>query len=161
MTAGAGSAMRAWRLAAVAAGAVVVVDQATKQLVVTSIARGEHEKFFLGINLTNVRNPGVAFGALGGSPLITILTVTAIVLLAAYFSFHASMPMLWLPFGVVVGGALGNLADRAREGAVVDFIDFVIWPTFNVADAAIVIGILGLLYVIEGPSPGDDEKTKT
>src|SRR5436305_15096874 len=59
--------------------------------------------------------------------------------------------MLWLPFGAVVGGALGNLADRARDGAVIDFIKPVFWPAFNLADTAIVIGILGLLYVLEGP----------
>jgi signal peptidase II len=51
---------------------------------------------------------------------------------------------------MLLGGALGNLADRARQGAVIDFIDPVAWPAFNVADACIVIGVLGLLYVVEG-----------
>jgi signal peptidase II len=61
------------------------------------------------------------------------------------------MPYLWLPFGAVAGGAIGNLADRVRDGAVVDFIDPIFWPAFNLADVAIVLGIFGLLYVIEGP----------
>jgi signal peptidase II len=74
-----------------------------------------------------------------------------VVLLGLYFAFHTSTPYLWLPFGAVAGGALGNLADRAREGAVIDFIDPIVWPAFNIADAAIVLGILGLLYAIEGP----------
>jgi signal peptidase II len=60
------------------------------------------------------------------------------------------MPWLWLPVGMLLGGALGNLADRARQGAVIDFIDPVAWPAFNVADACIVIGVVALLYVVEG-----------
>jgi signal peptidase II len=60
--------------------------------------------------------------------------------------------MLWLPVGAVIGGAIGNLADRARAGAVVDFIDPIAWPAFNLADMAIVIGILGLVYIVEGGS---------
>lgn len=130
---------------------MVVIDQASKQIVVSSIARDTHVKFFLGIDLTYTRNRGIAFGALGGSGLVTILTIAAVVALAAFFTWRADVPMLWLPFGAVVGGALGNLADRARDGAVIDFIKPVFWPAFNIADAAIVIGILGLLYVLEGP----------
>jgi signal peptidase II len=64
------------------------------------------------------------------------------------------MPLLWLPVGMLVGGALGNLADRAREGAVIDFIDPVAWPAFNLADASIVLGVLTLLYVVEGQGQG-------
>jgi signal peptidase II len=63
---------------------------------------------------------------------------------------HRDMPWLWLPVGMLLGGALGNLADRARQGAVIDFIDPVAWPAFNVADACIVIGVVALLYVVEG-----------
>jgi len=145
-------AVRAWRLAGVVAGAVVVVDQATKQIVVSSVERGSRRNVFLGLDLTYVRNKGVAFGALGGGgTLVTALTVAAVVLLALYFAYHTSMPYLWLPFGAVAGGALANLADRARDGAVIDFLDPILWPAFNVADVSIVLGILGLLYVIEGP----------
>ena len=148
-----GPSVRAWRLAAVVTATVVLADQATKQIVVASLARGEHRNVFLGIDLTNARNKGVAFGALGGGgTLVTALTVAAVALLAVYFAFSATGSGLWLPFGLVVGGALGNLADRAREGAVIDFVDPIVWPAFNLADACIVVGILGLLYVIEGPS---------
>ena len=52
---------------------------------------------------------------------------------------------------LLVAGALGNLADRVRDGSVIDYVDPALWPAFNLADAAIVIGILGLLYVVEGP----------
>ncbi|MEA2404357.1 MAG: signal peptidase, partial [Thermoleophilaceae bacterium] len=68
-----------------------------------------------------------------------------------YFAMHARMPWLWLPVGVIAGGALGNLVDRVRDGAVIDFIDPSFWPAFNIADVCIVVGILGMLYVVEGP----------
>ena len=97
------------------------------------------------------RSRFVAFGALKGAGLVVLaLTLLALAALLAYFAANATKRMLWLPVGMVVGGALGNLADRARIGAVIDFIDPRFWPAFNLADAAIVLGILGLLYVIEG-----------
>jgi signal peptidase II len=146
------TARRAWLHAALAAAVLLAVDQATKQLVVHSLARGESRNVFFGIELTNVRNKGVAFGAFGGGGLpVTLLTVAAVGLLIGYFAMHATRPWLWLPVGVIAGGAFGNLLDRVREGAVIDFIDPMLWPAFNVADAGIVLGILGLLYVIEGP----------
>jgi signal peptidase II len=144
--------LRAWRLAVLVAAAVVLVDQVAKRIVVDSLERGEHHNVFLGIEVTYVRNKGVAFGALGGGgTLVTVVTVAAVLLLALYFAFNTSKPWLWLPFGVVAGGALGNLADRLREGSVVDWIDPIFWPAFNIADVAIVVGILGLLYVLEAP----------
>ena len=134
-----------------AAGLVVGLDQATKQAVQAEIGRGERINVFLGIDLTNTRNTGVAFGALeGGGAVVAILIGLSLALLLAYFALHAARPWLWLPVGVLVGGAVGNLADRARDGAVLDFIDPVAWPAFNLADAAVVIGVLGLLYVVEG-----------
>jgi signal peptidase II len=83
--------------------------------------------------------------------VLAILIGVALSLLVGYFALHAGRAWLWLPVGLLLGGALGNLADRARESAVIDFIDPVAWPAFNLADAAIVLGVLGLLYVIEGP----------
>ena len=134
------------------AAGVIVVDQVVKQIVMASLERDEHRNVFLGLDLTYVRNKGVAFGALGGGgTLVTALTVGAVLLLAVYFALNTGRAYLWLPFGAVAGGALSNLADRARDGAVVDFLDPILWPAFNLADVAIVIGILGLLYVIEGP----------
>ena len=152
---------RAWRLAAATAAVVVALDQVLKQWVVGSYARGESRDVFFGIDLTHVRNEGVAFGALGDSGLLVIaLTVAALAFLTIYFAFNARRPWLWLPGGAIAGGALGNLADRAREGSVIDYIDPVVWPAFNLADIAIVLGILALLYVVEGPrneEPADGE----
>ena len=134
------------------AGIVVALDQATKQLVVQSLRQGESVNVFLGIDITNTRNTGVAFGVFrGGGVIVGILIGLSLSLLVAYFLLHADHPLLWLPVGMLLGGALGNLADRAREGAVIDFIDPVLWPAFNLADASIVLGVLVLLWVLEGP----------
>ena len=133
------------------AGLVVALDQATKQLAVTRIDRGEEVEVFFGLDLTNARNTGVAFGAFeGGGAVVAVLIALALALLVGYFAVHRDRPWLWLPVGLLLGGALGNLADRARDGAVIDFIDPVAWPAFNVADSCIVIGVVALLYVVEG-----------
>jgi signal peptidase II len=136
--------------AAIAAAVFLGLDQATKQLVIHNVDRGDSTNVFFGIDLTNVRNNGVAFGAFaGGGALIGILTAVALVALLVYFFLRAGTPWLWLPVGVILGGALGNLLDRIRIGAVVDFIDPSFWPAFNVADMGIVIGIFGLFYVVD------------
>ena len=131
-------------------GLVVVVDQATKQWATSQIERGEEVEIFLGLDLTNARNTGVAFGAFeGGGAIVAVLIALSLTLLLGYFLLNRERPWLWLPVGLLLGGALGNLADRARTGAVIDFIDPVAWPAFNVADSCIVIGVGVLLYVLE------------
>jgi signal peptidase II len=133
------------------AGIVVALDQATKQLAIANIDRGEHVNVFFGLDITNTRNTGVAFGAFEGAGLVVaILIGISLALLVGYFVLHRDMPLLWLPVGLLLGGALGNLADRARDGAVIDFIDPVAWPAFNLADACIVVGVVMLLWVVEG-----------
>ena len=137
--------------AAATAGVVVVLVQLTKQAAAASIDRGDSVNVFLGLDLTNTRNTGVAFGALqGGGLVVGVLIGAALGALIVYFLLHAGTPGLWLPVGLLLGDALGNLADRAREGAVIDFIDPVAWPAFNLADTSIVVGVLALLYVMEG-----------
>ena len=136
--------------ALVTAGVVVAVDQATKQAADQNVLRGDSVDVFPGLELVNARNSGVAFGALqGGGWILAVLIAVSLILLLGYFAVHRSQPWLWLPVGLLLGGALGNLADRAREGAVIDFIDPVAWPAFNVADACIVVGVFLLLYVVE------------
>ncbi len=103
---------------------VVALDQLTKSLVKDRIVPGDHVDVFPGLQLSNVRNTGVAFGALEGAGLIVaVLIALSLTLLIAYFVVNRDVPLLWLPVGMLVGGAAGNLVDRAREGAVVDFID--------------------------------------
>jgi len=146
------SRAQGWVRALSTLGVVFALDQATKQIAVSSLERGESVNVFFALDLTNTRNRGVAFGALKDSGVIVAaLIAVALVLLIAYFAAHAGRAWLWLPVGMLLGGALGNLADRAREGAVIDFIDPIAWPAFNLADSAIVIGVFALLYVVEGP----------
>jgi signal peptidase II len=143
---------RAWLRAGLVFVAVVALDQATKAIVRSSIPRGSSEKFFLGINFVNTRNTGVAFGLLsGGGAVVVVIIGVALVALAAYFATHADKPLLWLPTGLLLGGAVGNLLDRLRGDAVTDFIDLPLWPPFNVADMAITFGVLSLLYALEAP----------
>lgn len=132
---------------------VVGLDQLTKQIAIDSVDRGESVNVFMGLDITNTRNSGVAFGALQGSgTVIGVLIAVALSALLAYFAVNAARPWLWLPVALLLGGAAGNLIDRAREGAVIDFIDPIAWPAFNLADACIVVGVLLLLYLAElGP----------
>ena len=142
-----------WARAVATVLVVLALDQATKLAVDSSFARGESVNVFFGLDITNTRNRGVAFGALEGrGEIVGVLIAVALVLLVAWFAVNASRARLWLPVGMLLGGALGNLIDRAREGAVIDFIDPTFWPAFNLADSSIVIGVLALLYVMEGPA---------
>jgi signal peptidase II len=152
-----------WRRALIVAGLVVMLDQITKAAIVANRMLGESESIFIGIDLNYVRNSGVAFGAFAeGGALVWVLTTLALVGLVTYFAWRADRRWLWLPVGAIAGGALGNLADRARDGSVVDFIDPVAWPAFNIADIAIVVGILGFVYVAEGASEkAEDGRQKT
>jgi signal peptidase II len=135
------------------AALVVIVDRITKHLVVSGIAVGDVHKFLPGVNLVHVRNSGVAFGFFsGGGALVLVLTLTALGALLVYFVMRPDRRGLWVPTGLLVGGALGNLIDRLVNGSVTDFIKLPLWPAFNVSDMAITFGVLALLYVLEGPS---------
>jgi signal peptidase II len=141
----------AGRAAAVAVG-TVAVDQAVTALVRTTIARDETVDLVLGVRLVNVRNRGIAFGLLAeGGVLLVVFAVAALAALLVFFARHRDRPLVWLPTGLLIGGATGNLIDRARDGAVTDFLDLPLWPAFNVADVAITFGVLTLLYVLEAP----------
>ena len=141
---------RGWALALATVGVVVALDQLTKAWVRADLDPHERINVFFGIDLTLVKNTGVAFGALSGRGALVLIAVgLAMAGLLAYFAAHITKPWLWLPVGMVFGGALGNLADRVRIHGVTDFIDPVLWPAFNVADMCIVIGVLGVLYLAE------------
>jgi len=126
------------------------LDQISKAVARTEIARGDEVDLFLGIELVLVRNDGIAFGLLGGAgPAIIVLAGAAFVVLLAFFLQRGELDTLWLPIGLIAGGALGNLADRILDGAVTDFIDPPNWPAFNLADVEITLGVATLiaLYV--------------
>jgi len=138
--------------AALVAVATVAADQAVKALVRSAIERGDAVELFLGIQIVNVRNRGIAFGLFAnGGALLVLFALAALVALLVFFARHRDRPLVWLPTGLLIGGATGNLIDRAREQAVTDFIDLPAWPAFNIADIAITLGVLSLLYVLEGP----------
>lgn len=139
------------RAGLVAAG-TLAADQATKALVRATVERGGEEELVLGIRLVNSRNSGIAFGLFaGGGVLLIAFALAALTVLLVFFARHRDRPLVWLPTGLLLGGAAGNLVDRAVEGAVTDFIDLPAWPAFNLADTAITVGVLTLLYVLEGP----------
>ncbi|MEJ7825508.1 MAG: signal peptidase II [Solirubrobacteraceae bacterium] len=138
----------AWARAGAVFVCVLVADQAVKALVTSALQRGEEREIVAAVKLVNVRNSGVAFGQLqNGGAIVGVVIALAVLALLAYFVRHASQPWIWLPTGLLLGGALGNIVDRVREGAVIDFVKLPYWPAFNVADSAITIGVIVLLFV--------------
>ena len=138
--------------AAVVTLVVVAADQATKALVRANVELGDRDGVLPGIELVHVRNRGVAFGLFADGGLVLVaIGVASVIALLAFFATHSRRPLVWLPTGLLLGGAAGNLIDRTRQGFVTDFIDLPLWPAFNVADSCITIGVLSLLYVLEGP----------
>ncbi len=146
-----------WLLAGLVAVAVIALDQLSKHAIERSIVPGEERGLLPGLELVNTRNRGVAFGFLPGNHVaVTVLIVLALVILLAYFATHSSRPLLWLPTGMLVGGALGNILDRVRHGSVTDFIKLPLgWPPFNLADASITLGILLLFVLIDRSREAD------
>jgi signal peptidase II len=138
--------------AALVALVTVAADQAVKAIVRGSIAFSEEIDVVPGVHLVHVRNSGVAFSMLSdGGWLPTIIGLAAVSALLAFFFTHLRRPLVWLPTGLLVGGAAGNLIDRLRVGSVTDFIKLPHWPAFNLADIAITVGVIALVYVLEGP----------
>ncbi|MCL6635212.1 MAG: signal peptidase II [Peptococcaceae bacterium] len=133
------------------AAATFLVDQASKAAVQMLMYHGESIPVVPPVfYLTFIMNPGAAFGLLAYQ---TNLFVTVTVLLVAgvllgYKKIPPGRPLLRNGLGLVVGGALGNLADRLRYGLVVDFLDFRVWPVFNLADTAIVTGACLLVWAL-------------
>jgi signal peptidase II len=144
-------ALRSWLLVGLVAVVVVVVDQLTKHAVESSIVRGEERSVLPGIQLVDTRNQGVAFGFLPGRHVVvTILIGVALVVLLVYFARHLTRPLIWLPTGMLLGGAIGNILDRIRHGEVTDFVKLPLgWPPFNLADASITVGIVLLFLLAE------------
>jgi signal peptidase II len=134
-----------------ACGLLVALDQGTKALATSIVSRGDRAEVLPFLHIANVRNKGVAFG-LGGD-ISAFLIAATILVLTGLLVFLATRGrggwLVWLPAALLIGGALGNLADRVRDGAVTDWIDLPLWPTFNLADVAIVLGVLLLLFDVE------------
>ncbi|MBM7614529.1 signal peptidase II [Alkaliphilus hydrothermalis] len=101
-------------------------------------------------HLTYVENRGAAFGMLQNQQLFFIITTSIIIVGALVFMYKNKRMHLSLKIGLnlVVAGAIGNFIDRIRLGFVVDFFDFRVWPVFNIADCAVVVGAIVISYVI-------------
>ena len=131
------------------AAAAFALDQGTKILAVAHLDPGSFVPLLGGwLRLTLTHNVGSAFGLIGSGaiPLAASALVCVVVLGYVFRGGLVRAPGRSMPLGLVVGGALGNLLDRVRTGGVIDFIDLRVWPVFNIADAAITIGV-GLLAI--------------
>ena len=137
--------------------AVVLTDQVTKAMVIRSMRLGQSIPIISGyFDLTFVLNPGAAFSLLATlpegirNPFFIGISVTAAILIILYrFRYLRQHRLASSSLGLILGGAVGNLIDRARFGVVVDFLDAHLhqyhWPVFNVADSAISVGVTLML----------------
>ena len=141
----------AWQRALATTAVVAALDQLTKLVARSALEPGSPVDVVPGLELSLVRNTGIAFGALrdAGAIVVFALTFVALAALVWLFATRPTRPWLWLAVGMVLGGAVGNLIDRARLGGVTDFIDPAWWPAFNLADTAIVLGVIGVVLTAE------------
>jgi len=132
----------------------LVVDRISKWVVMDSLKLGESwnpvaalERW---VSLTYVTNTGAAFGLFPDHGVIFM--VIAVVVIAAIIFYYRYLPgdqwLVQISLGLQLGGALGNLVDRLRYGHVIDFIDFKVWPVFNVADSSIFVGVVILAFYL-------------
>jgi len=141
--------------AAIVAVVAIALDQITKALVRSGIEPGDSVDLVAGIQLVRVSNSGIAFGLLDGAgSLVIVLAAVAFAALLAMFLAASDRPGLWLPIGLLAGGAIGNLIDRVRDGAVTDFVDVGPWPAFNLADVEITVGVVILVSMYVFGSAG-------
>jgi signal peptidase II len=142
-----------WAGLAAVAIAAVVADQVTKRAIEHRLALDEAHHVLPGLTITHVRNSGIAFGIFPGKlAVVSVLTAAAVVWMLVHFARSGSRHVLFpVALGLLVGGSVSNLVDRVHEGHVTDFIHITHWPTFNLADSFIVIGVallaLGLIRV--------------
>ncbi|MGN7869954.1 signal peptidase II [Paracoccus halophilus] len=141
-------------------GATVLADQATKTVALLLLSPGEILPVVPGFNVTLGFNEGASFGmmsgAMAGRPLLMAALTGGLALMFAIMAFRAESLRERTGLALIVGGALGNIIDRLRQGAVTDFLDLYWrnwhWPTFNGADIAITLGALLVFTVWLRPS---------
>jgi signal peptidase II len=129
---------------------VLSLDQLTKFLVTRNLSYHQSIPVIKGIfHLTLIHNRGAAFGILKNQvPLFIFISVFAIILIYFHLKDNKDRKSYTIALSLVLAGALGNLIDRLFFGYVIDFLDFRIWPVFNVADSAITIGAILLAFSI-------------
>ncbi|MDR1560916.1 MAG: signal peptidase II [Holosporaceae bacterium] len=139
------------RLIACLSAFILLSDQISKFIVVSSLSAGENYFVLPFLNIVTVKNRGVTFGLFNGVSQQLIWVLLSLAIVVSLCLWARNNRTLWLPTSMVIGGAIGNSIDRIVYDGVVDFLDFHLagfhWPAFNVADSAIVIGI-GILMLI-------------
>jgi len=151
------------KLGAGIAATVIGLDQLTKLVIETIIGPNTSRSayWFLGewLGFEYVRNTGVAFGIKLGSNTLTLIVGTLAFLIAGLLFWRLATKNQFAAIGVglLAGGAIGNLIDRVRYEAVVDFVAVGPWPRFNIADSAITIGVLMLAWSASGGLHETDE----
>jgi signal peptidase II len=130
--------------------AAVVADQATKQLVASTLPLGDQTAEVGPFSIHHVQNSGIAFGLFPtATTIVIVLTAIAVGWMVAFFARSgARHPVLPVGLGLVIGGSVSNLVDRIRLGHVTDFLDLTFWPAFNLADTFIVVGVAVLLAAL-------------
>ena len=151
-----GTARGSWLRVVLVMAVVVALDQLTKAIVRADVAVGQVNELLPFLKIGHVHNDGVAFGVLGGGgAVVRVGAFAALALLIGFFARNPGRALLWLPTGMLLGGAVGNLIDRLRQGYVTDFIQLPHWPSFNVADIAITCGVVVLVFVLERNARAD------
>ena len=137
----------AWQWAALV---LVVADQATKQLVASTLPLGDQTAEVGPFSIHHVQNSGIAFGLFPtATTIVIVVTAIAVGWMVAFFARSgARHPVLPVGLGLVIGGSVSNLVDRIRLGHVTDFLDLTFWPAFNLADTFIVVGVVVLLAAL-------------
>ena len=148
---------RGWVRLLLVAAAVLALDQLTKAIVRSSIPLGDSRRVIGGVlDITNVHNKGVAFGVLaGGGAIVAALTGVALGALVVYFVMRSRTRTCGCRWGCCSAERWATCSTAPARGLVTDFIDPLLWPAFNVADTCIVLGVLGLLWVIESAATSD------
>jgi signal peptidase II len=129
----------------------VVLDQFSKYFILETFGLGQSLPILPPIfHLTLVHNTGIAFGLFQNSPFVLTTLIAVCVLALLFFSYKIFKKSSYeqIAYGLILGGAIGNLIDRVRFGWVVDFLDFRIWPVFNLADSGITIGVILFAWTI-------------
>ena len=136
-------------LASISLG-VILVDQLSKLGIKSFLSLGESFPGDWPVRFTYVQNTGMAFGIKANPFLLVFVTSAVVVALLVFFlRYHEFQPKLVrIALSSILGGAVGNLIDRVNQGFVVDFIDFQVWPVFNIADSSVVVGVGLLLYFL-------------
>lgn len=130
---------------------LLIADQATKHFIRSTMLEGQSIPVIENIfHITYIENPGAAFGILANHRILFLLLTALIVgvMVYLYLCLQNKKSLTAISLGIVVSGAIGNFIDRFMQGTVTDFLDFRIWPIFNIADIAICLGLVLICYFV-------------